>query len=539
MLANHVQEPFIGPPASGGTGTCPSVPRSFLNEAHCRLAPACTPQANLNTFERVLDQTLLRRFWTQHALPVLRVAGVTLDDPFYDNREARTPCTGTSRWVRRSGACTDATVFKSPHTASNLAATLMMAAADVNPQLRDVDVGHVDPLTVCPTRADVEAARAAVVQADGACWVHAHPNLHDVYDFSRWASSDGHPGGSVGILQWPRQGRVELVYPHHGRPTGVAGHDMARFEALAGKAIPRLGRFGDRIAFRDLPPTLRTAEVAAWWGDERAEGPTEPHVACGSPGEVANVASRGPAFMFQIRGDLQPHQQPAPIERAPHGEAAGESVHALWFEVVATAPDQLRQRVAWALAQLLVVGKAGDFAALAHERYLYFYDTLLRHAFGDYCALLREVSYGATMGEYLTYHGNRPLSCLGATRSANTCGAHPDENYARELMQLFTIGTVHLGEDGVAVRPISETYTNSDIIDLSRVWTGLQSRPQRGNVEQSKSGINYIDPMHIEPNEHDAFPKMHLHGGHLGDGHPLCHEEPAGAFLRQAPRSAT
>lgn len=531
LLANDVRDPFNGPPAGGGTGICPSVPRSFLNEAHCRLAPACTPQTNLDTSERILDQSLLRRFWTQHALPVLRVAGVTLDDPHYDDSEARTPCTGSSRWVRRDSACSDATGFESPLTALNLAAALLTAASDANPQLRDVDVGYVDPLTICPTNADVEAARAAVVEAGGACWVHAHPSLHDVYDFSHWASAEGHPGGSEAILQWVKQGSVELVYPHQDRPNGVTGHDMARFEALAGKAaVPRLGRFGDRIAFRDLPHTLRTMDVAAWWGDAHAAQSAEPHVACGSPGEVASVPARGPAFMLQIRGNLRPRQHPAPILRAPHGLDNGESLHALWFEVVVSAPDQLRHRVAWALAQLLVVGRN---SMDAHERYLHFYDTLLRHAFGDYRVLLREVSYGAKMGEFLTYLGNQPLSCLGSTRSANPCGAHPDENYARELMQLFTIGTVQLREDGVAVHPTIETYTNDDIIDMARVWTGLQSWPQRGNVERDATRINFIDPMRIEPNEHDAFPKMHLHQGHLGDGHPLCHEEPADGFLRQ------
>jgi uncharacterized protein (DUF1800 family) len=191
----------------------------------------------------------------------------------------------------------------------------------------------------------------------------------------------------------------------------------------------------------------------------------------------------------------------------------------VWFEVSVWAPDQLRQRVAWALSQIFSFrGPEGNLNAGAHEIVTHFHDILVRNAFGSYGTLLREVTYSTGMGQWLTYRGNRPLSCLGSSRAGNPCGAYPDENFARELMQLFSVGTVHLAEDGTAVRDAHgqtiETYSNEDIVDGARVFTGLQSRPLRGNLELIPEDLNYLDPMGIRPNEHDAFPKMDLHRGH-------------------------
>jgi uncharacterized protein (DUF1800 family) len=72
------------------------------------------------------------------------------------------------------------------------------------------------------------------------------------------------------------------------------------------------------------------------------------------------------------------------------------------------------------------------------EAWQNYYDIFLRHAFGNYRDVMREVSASPMMGEYLTFRGNREAAS----------GRFPDENYARELMQLFTIGLYELNEDG-------------------------------------------------------------------------------------------
>jgi uncharacterized protein (DUF1800 family) len=134
-----------------------------------------------------------------------------------------------------------------------------------------------------------------------------------------------------------------------------------------------------------------------------------------------------------------------------------------------SSPDVLRQRVTLALSEILVVGidglvNGGGWRAFSAAAYL---DLLEANAFGTLRDLLDRVSHSLPMGLYLTFRGN--------VKANATTGSSPDENYARELMQLFTIGLVQLNDDGtpqlVGGQPV-ETYGQSDITGLARVWTG-------------------------------------------------------------------
>ncbi|MEL6361424.1 MAG: DUF1800 domain-containing protein [Pseudomonadota bacterium] len=141
---------------------------------------------------------------------------------------------------------------------------------------------------------------------------------------------------------------------------------------------------------------------------------------------------------------------------------------AFWRNAV-TGDDQLRQRMAFALSQILVVSSADDELFGLPETVAHYMDILTRNAFGNYRDLLEEVTYSPAMGIYLTYLQNQAGDPF--------TGRVPDENYAREIMQLFTIGLVQLdangdpvlGADGESI----ETYTNDDITGLARVFTGL------------------------------------------------------------------
>ena len=138
----------------------------------------------------------------------------------------------------------------------------------------------------------------------------------------------------------------------------------------------------------------------------------------------------------------------------------------MWRQLIASG-DQLRQRVGVALLDFLVVGIDGvnlpwrQFAVAAYV------DVLLDNAFGNFRTLLDKISTNVAMGYYLTFAGNR--------KANPATGSVPDENYARELMQLFTIGLVRLNQDGSVQMsggaPV-ETYTQDDITGLARVWTG-------------------------------------------------------------------
>ncbi|MBI5767233.1 MAG: DUF1800 family protein [Verrucomicrobia bacterium] len=139
-----------------------------------------------------------------------------------------------------------------------------------------------------------------------------------------------------------------------------------------------------------------------------------------------------------------------------------------WWKISVTAPDQLRQRVAFALSELLVVGADGSDQSYYADMKANYYDILLRGAFGSYRQLLEDVSVCPTMGLWLTYMGNQPADPVK--------GTSPDENYAREVQQLFTIGLVQLQPDGTlmldaSAQPIP-TYDQTAISETARVFTG-------------------------------------------------------------------
>ncbi|MBP6902259.1 MAG: DUF1800 family protein, partial [Burkholderiaceae bacterium] len=139
-----------------------------------------------------------------------------------------------------------------------------------------------------------------------------------------------------------------------------------------------------------------------------------------------------------------------------------------FWATAASSPHQLRRRVGFALHQILTISQA-DSGLYQHVRgYAQYVDTLNRLAFGNYRELLEEIALSPMMGIYLSHIRNRPED-LTSTRM-------PDENFARELMQLFSIGLHELNIDGSPVLDSSgqavETYSNTDVMALAKVFTG-------------------------------------------------------------------
>jgi uncharacterized protein (DUF1800 family) len=139
----------------------------------------------------------------------------------------------------------------------------------------------------------------------------------------------------------------------------------------------------------------------------------------------------------------------------------------IWLRNVMTGEDQLRQRVAWVLSQIFVVSASG-----ALEQFPFaiadFNDMLSKNAFGNYRQLLEDVTLHPAMGLY--------LSMLGNQRAVAGTTLRPDENYAREMMQLFSIGLVQLNIDGTIRRDTNgqpvPTYNQEIISGFARVFTG-------------------------------------------------------------------
>lgn len=147
---------------------------------------------------------------------------------------------------------------------------------------------------------------------------------------------------------------------------------------------------------------------------------------------------------------------------------SGAQTAAFWKNAI-SGDDQLRQKMAYALSQIFVVSDATNEELSMAGAMGYYVDILLRNAFGNYRDLLEEVTYSPAMGYYLTYMNNE--------KSNPETGQRPDENYAREVMQLFSIGLLELNIDGTVKTDKSgnaiETYTNDDIKGLAKVFTGL------------------------------------------------------------------
>ena len=138
-----------------------------------------------------------------------------------------------------------------------------------------------------------------------------------------------------------------------------------------------------------------------------------------------------------------------------------------WRQLI-SAKDVLRQRVALALSEIIVVSVNGLTASWRSYQAAAYLDVLADNAFGNYRTLLEKISTLPAMGYYLTF--------INSNKANPATGTQPDENYARELMQLFTIGLYELNPDGTLKRdgagnPI-ETYDQDDISGLARVFTG-------------------------------------------------------------------
>jgi uncharacterized protein (DUF1800 family) len=175
-----------------------------------------------------------------------------------------------------------------------------------------------------------------------------------------------------------------------------------------------------------------------------------------------------------------------------------------WFYNVLQGPDQLRQRVAFALSQILVVSDATLNGQQYTEGLAYYYDLLAENAFGSYRSLLEQVTLSPIMGTFLSHLRNAK-----ANPATNT---FPDENYAREIMQLFTIGLIKLQPDGTLQLdaqglPIP-TYDNTTITEMAKVFTGWSffSTATNPNFRSSGQG-NYITPMMIYPSQHETSAK--------------------------------
>ena len=265
-------------------------------------------------------------------------------------------------------------------------------------------------------------------------------------------------------------------------PTPVAASDAARLLEQA-----TFGATASDIAH------VQSIGIEAYIGEQLAYAPTQytgftytPHTAPASckndgsnPPDAASLCARDQYSAFQVQRHF--------------------FIHAL------NNPDQLRQRVAFALSQILVVSSVEIYEAYGLADYQ---NILLRDALGNYRTLLQDVTLSPTMGHYLD------MANSDATNPQN--GTVPNQNYAREILQLFSIGLVELHPDGTpqldANGALIPTFNGATIDGLASVFTGWTYPPLAGATSKWTNPINFDGTMVVFPDHHQSGTKALLSG---------------------------
>jgi Protein of unknown function (DUF1800)/PA14 domain/CHRD domain/Bacterial TSP3 repeat len=232
-----------------------------------------------------------------------------------------------------------------------------------------------------------------------------------------------------------------------------------------------------------------------------------------SPNDLASVQTLGYTNWIDNQFTLPvSHHLPLVLANAstdPTTPYPSSLVYNTWWQQSITAPDQLRQRIAFALIEIMVISQNGVLQDNGRALSDY-YDTLLDNAFGNFRELLEAVTLSPAMGLYLDMRGNDKGSII--------TGLHANENYGREVLQLFSIGLYRLWPDGTRVMnsqsTLVPTYDQNTIMGFASTFTGwnyYQTNQANGRLPANFSpSANYTNPMVLVPTHHELGTKQLL-----------------------------
>ena len=218
------------------------------------------------------------------------------------------------------------------------------------------------------------------------------------------------------------------------------------------------------------PPATVSANDAARFLTQATFGPTDTSIGAvmssGYAGWITTQLGTQPAASHRVYIDLRTQQI---LAADPKAQIQQAQFFETWWRQAATGPDELRERVAFALSQIFVISMQDATVGRNIRGVADYYDMLTANAFGNYRTLLEKVTLHPQMGIYLTSLANQKENAA--------TGLLPDENYAREVMQLFSIGLYQLSSNGTVVKDSSgnpaPTYSHDDIAGLAKVFTGM------------------------------------------------------------------
>jgi len=322
----------------------------------------------------------------------------------------------------------------------------------------------------------------------------SHPQADGSYLWTFKTNSGVLPAGFAEII---KEGKAWINIGTKFAPAGeISGHFVAVNGSQTFTAPPAPPAWADD----HLDPN-----AAARFLTQATFGPSSNDIATvqalGYAGWITNQFSLPPTFMLPV---VFANASADPTDPYPSSDWFNA-----WWQNSITAPDQLRQRVAFALSEIMVVSENGvlqnNATALAS-----FYDTLETNAFGNYRTLLEAVTLTPAMGLYLNMQGNTAGSLI--------TGVHANENYAREINQLFSIGLNRLWPDGSLVlnsqNSLVPTYGQNTIMGFASVftgWTYFQTNQASGRLPVTfYPPANYTNPMVLVPTHHELGTKLLL-----------------------------
>ncbi len=298
-----------------------------------------------------------------------------------------------------------------------------------------------------------------------------------------------------------------------GQP-GSMGQSIATTggQTLTGDALALLNRMQGASSSGGPPgsavPGTPSPVQASRFLMQASFGPTPESIAAvralGYGGWISRQISLPPSYLRpyvkSIKADAAgPRIDPTYNFNGQDNFVHGNNVTTPFARTAIGGEDQLRQRMAFALSQILVVSRRDAQLEEKPEGMAHYYDLLIRHALGNYGDLLQDVTFHPAMGWYLSSAGNQ--------KADPSIPRYPDENYAREIMQLFSIGLWELNPDGSRKldgqgQPIP-TYDNGDVTELARAFTGMYFASPYGWGGGGWADEHYTLPMVMYPDRHD------------------------------------
>lgn len=339
-----------------------------------------------------------------------------------------------------------------------------------------------------------EVLRLPTGQVNGQPWTFTGTGTYSAADLVQ-ALKDGriyldiqtssNPGGELRGTFIQSSGSLTFTAPS-APPTLV---DNAMTDAEAARFLIQ-STFGPTKAEIDALKGKKLVDLRAWIDAQIAMTPS------------LHLAATDSDFLTFATGDTPQYSQ--------------GNRQAAWWKTVVTSPDQLRQRVAFALSEIFVVSDVNGTLNGNTRGVANYYDILVRNAFGNYRDLLEQVTLSPIMGVYLSSLRN----AKGTFDSSGKPLTSADENYAREVMQLFSIGLNQLQPDGTLKLDASgvpiPTYNQTTITEVAKVFTGWAFTGDTTQASQFRgSAANYLAPMALYPSFHDDSAKTIVTGAQL------------------------